>query len=86
MIRRANYQFIEDGETQLVIADIGPRDVHPTVTNDAEHVVEELAPQLKGRCLFYYDSDNRCDEIVIKDGKFAGFAPAGEVDQEEHNP
>jgi len=47
------------------------------VTNDTEAVVQELAPRLRGRRLEYFDSDGRLDQLLVTDGKFAGFAPAG---------
>jgi hypothetical protein len=46
------------------------------VTNDAEWVVAQLAGYLLGRRLFYYDSLGSLDELVVKEGRFAGFAPA----------
>lgn len=74
----------------LIIKDIGPWFIYPTVTNDAANVVESLfasgslAPKQR---LLYYDSDEYLSEIVIKDGKFAGFAsvegiPIGEIKNE----
>ncbi len=78
---KPNYVIVEDDFLQqrpLVIRDMGPWDKHRTVTNGAEHVVEELVNQGKlpdGRRLLYYDSDDVLDEIVVKDGKFAGFKP-----------
>lgn len=80
MERRANYEIIEQGEHRIVIRDLGPWDLFLTVTNDAERVVEELAPVLKGRRLLYYDSDGELDELMVSDGKFAGFAPAQPTD------
>lgn len=62
-----------EGPDRLVIRDLGPWDRHPTVTNDAESVVRELEPILSGRRLFYYDSTGQLDELVIRDGHFAGF-------------
>lgn len=44
-----------------------------TITNGAEGVVEELAPMLAGRRLFYVDTEGRVDELLVKDGRFAGF-------------
>lgn len=64
----------------IVIRDLGPWDRYTTVTNDAENVVAELAPELKGRRLYYFDSDGRLDQIVIKDGRFAGFLAGGPED------
>ena len=52
--------------------DLGGR----SVTNDAEAVVEYLALPIGWR-LFYYDSMNDLSEIMIKDGKFAGFGAVG---------
>lgn len=78
MGRKANYIILQETASRIVIRDVGPWDRHFTVTNDAENVVLELAKQGKlpaGRRLFYYDSENDLDEILIKNGKFAGFAP-----------
>ena len=71
--------FIIESETDdcLLIRDIGPWNRHPTVTNAAEEVVEQLAPRLHGRRLEYIDSDGQRDQLLVKNGKFAGFAPAG---------
>ncbi len=79
--RSAQYVIVEDGfdsSEPLVIRDVGPWDKHLSVTNDAESVVEELVRNnrlLPGQRLLYYDSENMLDELVVKDGKFAGFAP-----------
>lgn len=75
MKARANFAVVEDAPAHIIIQDIGPWEVFPTVTNDAEAVVAELAPTLKGRRLLYYDSDGELDELMVKDGKFAGFFP-----------
>jgi hypothetical protein len=61
----------------LYIRDLGPWDKYPTVTNDAENVVRRLQGMgllPKGRRLYYYDSEGILDEILVKDGTFAGFA------------
>ena len=60
----------------LVIRDVGQE--CRSVTNDAEKVVEDLfsSGRLRpGQRLLYYDSAGRLDEILIRDGRFAGFAP-----------
>jgi len=77
-MKKANYTIIKEEPDLIIIRDVGPWDQHPSVTNDAENVVKELAAQGKlpsGRRLFYYDSDGRLDELIIKDGQFVGFAP-----------
>ena len=77
---RAVFAILEDdflNEEPLVIKDVGPHDKYPTITNDAEAVVWELVARKEltpGRRLFYIDSEGNKDEILIKDGKFAGFA------------
>jgi len=76
-VSRANYTIVRETGTEVVIKDLGPWDKHPTVTNDAENVVKELAPLLNGRKLHYIDSDGDVDELIVKDGRFAGFAPVG---------
>lgn len=68
----------------MLIQDIGPWDVHKTITNDAERVVQELYPSIslyKNKKLFYNDSEGVMDELLIADGFFAGF---GSVNDEEN--
>jgi len=80
-VRQAQYSIIEDDYLQkkpLIIRDVGPWDLHPTVTNAAEEVVAGLVRRgllPPGRRLLYYDSDGTLDEIVVEDGAFAGFRP-----------
>lgn len=76
-MNRANFIIESETEDYLLIRDIGPWDRHPTVTNAAEEVVQELAPRLRGRRLEYIDSEGQRDQLLVHDGKFAGFAPAG---------
>lgn len=77
-MKNANYIIIKnDPGDPLIIKDMGPWDEYPTITNAAEEVVEDLVSRgfPPGRRLFYYDSGNTLDEILVQDGKFAGFAP-----------
>lgn len=58
----------------LVIRDVGRECM--SITNDAEAVVEDLVSRgllPAGRRLFYYDSDGQLDELLVEDGRFAGF-------------
>jgi hypothetical protein len=80
----ANYEIVTDvpgvlkSTGGLVIRDLGPWDVHFTVTNDAECVVQRLLTTgalAPGQRLFYWDSEGLLDELLVKDGNFAGFAP-----------
>lgn len=70
------FEIVEQAEDCVVIRDVGPWDRHPTVTNAAEEVVAALAPMLRGRRLEYYDSEGNRDQLLVRDGRFAGFAPA----------
>jgi len=75
-MNHARYKIVLDHHHLLLIKDLGPWDQHKTVTNDAAHVVEELASRLGGRWLYYLDSDGQLDQILVQDGRFAGFKPA----------
>ena len=76
-MRKANYDIVEQTDELVCIRDVGPWDQFMSVTNAAEEVVKELAHILKGRRLEYFDSDNNRDQLLVKDGRFAGFAPVG---------
>jgi len=72
-MREPRFEVLSETKDCVLIRDIGPWDKHPTVTNAAERVVELLAPMLRGRRLEYYDSGGYRDQLLVKDGKFAGF-------------
>lgn len=47
-----------------------------SLTNAAESVVPELVLDGRlpdGRRLLYYDTEGRLDEMLVRDGRFAGF-------------
>ncbi|SRR6266576_7358618 len=73
MGRHANFTVILDGKDRVIIRDDGPWDQHFTVTNDAEWVVKQLTPTLRGRRLLYFDSEGELDELIVQDGKFKRF-------------
>jgi hypothetical protein len=72
-MRHAQFRVIRETREQVVIEDVGPWNEHPTVTNDAEWVVEQLADKLHSRTLLYFDSFGDLDELLVKNGRFAGF-------------
>jgi hypothetical protein len=83
-MERAQYIIVSNVQDKpLVIQDIGPWDSFPTVTNAAETVVAELVASkhlTEGRRLLYYDSEGELDEIVVQNGRFAGFkCPASDI-------
>lgn len=75
MGKPANFSIVEDTPEVLCLKDEGPWDVHFTITNDAENVVEKVATRLGNRRLDYIDSEGFRDQLLVKDGKFDGFAP-----------
>lgn len=88
-MRRAVYEIVQRPSPgkALIIRDLGPWDRHPTVTNDAEAVVAELASMFDlGRWapLWYYDSEGELAELLIENGQFSGFAPVkiGTIDDQ----
>jgi len=69
----ANYRIIRTTEAYILLEDLGPWSQHPTITNDAEQVVEAVAVQLGNRRLLYYDSEGDLTELKHTNGKFTGF-------------
>ena len=69
---------IKSDDWNLCIRDVGPWSRFMTVTNNAERVVEWLVASeymcANGKIL-YEDSEGDWDYLLVKDGKFAGFAP-----------
>lgn len=74
-MRHANYSVEATTREQVIIRHVGPWSEHPTITNDAEWVVSQVAPILASRQLLYWDSLGNLSELVVRGGKFAGFAP-----------
>jgi hypothetical protein len=78
-MNRANYEVVEDfPPSPLIIRDIGPWNRYQSVTNAAETVVEELyacGALSDIRRLLYYDSEGNLDELLHREGRFAGFRP-----------
>lgn len=73
----ASFLIVESGPDVLLIRDVGPWEHRKTITNDAESVVERLRDDVAGRRLEYLDSRGERHQIVIRDGRFDGFAPPG---------
>ena len=75
--QRANYEVLENTPDHILLQDIGPWGKYMTITNAAESVVQEVDQKygIGSRRVFYYDSENELTELLVKDGRFAGFAP-----------
>lgn len=72
---RVNYTIETETAYHVIIRDVGPWDQYMTVTNGPEIVILELAGMLKGRNLFYYDSEGQLDQIQYDGKQFIRFAP-----------
>jgi hypothetical protein len=73
--RHARFSMVHSDAQSITIRDEGPWTYHPTITNDPEWVVAAMLSLVGKRRLYYVDSDGRLDELLIKKGRFAGFAP-----------
>lgn len=73
--RHARFDMLHSDDKSVTIRDEGPWSFHRTITNDAEWVVASMLSIVGKRRLFYVDSDGKLDELLIKRGRFAGFAP-----------
>ena len=81
-MRQANFDFNIIDQC-VVIVDLGPWDIHPTVTNDIEHVIEVVDQQLQ---LF---SGKRVSEFPViykdSDGEYTGvYTEGNEFDRFVH--
>jgi hypothetical protein len=80
---RANYSITEQRPESLTIRDLGPWDRFATITNTADEVVAELVAEgtlREGQRLYYYDSEGRLDELLVREGRFAGFAAGPQLE------
>lgn len=74
MRKKPRLEVVEVTSELILIKDLGPWDTHPTITNAVEDVVAVIGPLLDGRRLEYIDSEGKRDQILVRDGKFWGFA------------
>lgn len=76
--QKASYLVTEYADERIVLKDVGPWDQYMTITNAAEEVIAEVQRQygIGNRRVFYYDSEGELAEMLVKEGRFAGFAPA----------
>lgn len=75
--QKANYEVLVASAERIILKDLGPWDRFMTITNAAESVIQEAEAHyhIGKRRVFYYDSEGEPGELLVKDGKFAGFAP-----------
>lgn len=80
---RSDYEVeIEDEVILVTDLDLGGR----SVTNDAEGVIGDLARAgllRPGVRVIYRDSRQVWDELTVRNGRFAGFAPIDRRDRDE---
>jgi len=75
-MNHAKYEIIDNTEHLITIIDVGLTCI--SVTNDAEWIVSDLSKKgylTEGKKLRYFDSSGENDEILVRNGIFAGFAP-----------
>ena len=70
----AGYEVISDNDQFIYLKDSG-HNQFKTVTNDAEYILSRLNEEygIGNKRIFYKDSSGEIDEIVHKNGIFAGF-------------
>ena len=73
-MNKAAYEVVERDAGKVVLRDVGPWNEHPTVTNDAEQVVEEVFAWAGARRILYYDSEGELTELVHDGPRFVRFA------------
>jgi hypothetical protein len=73
MGQQARFSIVGSNPDIMLLRDLGPWNRFMTITNDAEGVVKRVLPMLGTRRLFYYDSEGELTELIVKDGRFAGF-------------
>lgn len=79
MNNHAQFHIIYNSQNRVLIEDLGPWDQCPTITNDVDFVLGDLfrTGRLQPwQTLLYVDSEGQTDQILHRNGKFAGFAPA----------
>jgi hypothetical protein len=74
MARHANYSVLDVDGQFVWLKDEGPWSQYLTITNDAEGVVEQVVQRYPNHRIKYYDSEGELTELLVKDGKFAGYA------------
>jgi hypothetical protein len=78
-MRHASWSVIKETEDWMFIDDVGDHSRQPTITNDAEYVVSQIRPTLKGRGLIYKDSDGMLEVLVPPDEPELVKTPWGET-------
>jgi hypothetical protein len=73
-MNEAAFEVVEEDAGKVVLRDVGPWSQHPTITNDAEQVVEKMAARVGCRRLLYYDSEGELTELVHDGPRFVRFA------------
>lgn len=81
--RDPNFEVVKDTAQYMIVRDLGPWDVHRSITNGAEEVVAELfaTRKLGAKRLGYYDSEGELGELVHDGcGNFVEFGPVFKIE------
>jgi len=83
-----NYEIIDTGKTiynepYILLKDT---DTGKTITNSAEAVIKDLCTYLdiKGRHIYYIDTDGAIDELLHNGVKFVGFKGGNDIGHFTH--
>jgi len=66
-------ELLGGDEWVLIQDDFDENNPTMTITNGAEEVIERLGDKIKGKRLFYIDTEGQIDELIHKDGQFIKF-------------
>jgi len=83
-MRLPRFIVAKSSETAIVLRDLGPWDVYPTISNAAEAVVDQLWSKLHiaDMRLFYFDSEGDLGELLHDGARFTDFGYATTADLE----
>ena len=73
MNREPEFSIEQQTESYILIRDLAEQYQCISVTNGAEEVIAALNQKLKGRKLFYIDTEGCVDELCYIDKEFTGF-------------
>jgi hypothetical protein len=78
-MKNPRYEVIALNADLIVLVDLGPHDVYPTITNGAEAVIAQLQEQglTTARRVFYFDSEGELAELTFTDEGFQDFHYVG---------
>lgn len=59
----ANYYVLSEDDKSVTIKDIGPWNIHHTISKDKKHVRSEMRSQYRNKRLYYIDENGRMNDL-----------------------